>query len=60
VCQCPASLPTICSGNAGNVCTDTTSDPNNCGGCSIGGSGIVCAIPDAGEPASCSAGVCAD
>jgi hypothetical protein len=34
-CQCESDLPTICGsdGGAPAACVDTTSDPDNCGGC---------------------------
>jgi hypothetical protein len=54
-CQCPASLPTICPGNGGNVCTDTTSDANNCGVCNN-----VCGYPDAGGLPMCVGSVCVE
>ncbi len=48
VSGCPGSAPTLCNGTS---CVDTTSDPNNCGGCGMG-----CAVPHA--TAKCASSTC--
>ncbi|HOU89408.1 MAG TPA: hypothetical protein PLU22_00115 [Polyangiaceae bacterium] len=57
-CDCPVTCPAgliLC----GDVCTDVTTDPENCGAC-----GVACLTPDCGAccvdagPAICSAGIC--
>jgi hypothetical protein len=40
--KCTCAAPSIECGHDGGVCTDVTSDPNNCGGC-----GIVCSFTNA-------------